>query len=293
MTDITTSNTDIYKTITEKIIACMEKGTLPWRQPWTCSTDVMRPVRANHQAYSGVNILILWIAAHEKGYTSGHWLTIKQANKLNAKIRKGEKATQIVYADKFEKEVLTENGEKEIKSIPYLKTYNVFNADQIEGLPTAYYVYDTHKILNPDTKDETLEKFFASTGAEIVKGSFAGYHLIDDKIIMPPFEDFIDAPSYYATLGHEFVHFTRHKDRCNRDFGPYKFGNESYAKEELVAEIGSCFLGADLGFEPEFREDHAAYIQNWLDVLKNDKKFIFNAAAHAQKAVEFLHKLQS
>jgi len=289
----TETKTDIYTSITQKIIASIESGTLPWRQPWTCSTDVMRPMRSNHQPYTGINVVILWIAAHEKGYVSNHWLTMKQANALNAKIRKGEKATQIVYADRFEKEVTLDNGEKEIQSIPFLKTYNVFNANQIEGLPTAYSVPDIHKTLNPDIRDEEIEGFFAKTGAEIVQSTFAGYHLIDDKILMPPFEDFEDAPSYYATLAHELVHWTRHKDRCNRDFGPSRFGNESYAKEELVAEIGSCFLGADLGFEPEFREDHAAYIQNWLDVLKNDKKFIFKAAGHAQKAAEYLMAYQN
>lgn len=109
---------------------------------------------------------------------------------------------------------------------------------------------------------------------------------------MPPFECFLDAPNYYATLAHELTHWTRHPSRLNREFNRKKWGDEGYAKEELVAELGACFLGADLGFEPVTKEQHAAYIQSWLTVLKNDKKFIIQAASYAQKAVEFVTKLQ-
>jgi antirestriction protein ArdC len=108
---------------------------------------------------------------------------------------------------------------------------------------------------------------------------------------MPPFEAFTDAPAHYATLAHEVTHWTKHPARLDRTFGASRFGNEPYAKEELVAELGSCFLAADLGLEPELREDHAAYIQNWLEVLKNDKRFIFTAASYAQKAVDYIHGL--
>ena len=109
---------------------------------------------------------------------------------------------------------------------------------------------------------------------------------------MPPFEAFRDAESYYATLVHEMSHWTRHPKRLDRDFGRKRFGDEGYAMEELVAELGSAFLAADLGITPEVREDHAAYIGSWLKVLKNDKRAIFTAAAHAQRAADFLHSQQ-
>lgn len=282
--------TDIYTTMTQKIITSLENDMIPWHQPWMSSMDVMKPLRANHQPYSGVNILFLWIAACEKGYTSNHWLTMKQANSLNAKVRKGEKATQIVYADKFDKEVVNDKGETEIQKIPFLKSYWVFNADQIEGLPTAYYVPELHRHLNPDIRDEKLDAFIDKTKAQIEEGNEACYRRVSDKIEMPPFENFENAMSYYGVLSHELTHWTGHKLRLGREFG--KYGDETYAKEELVAEIASCFLGAELGFEPAFREDHVPYIQSWLKVLKNDKKFIFQAAAQAQKACEYLQQLQ-
>lgn len=289
-TTIQEPKTDIYTTMTQKIITSLENGTIPWHQPWISNMDVMKPLRSNHQPYTGVNILFLWIAACEKSYTSNHWLTMKQANSLNARIRKGEKSTQIVYADKFDKEVVNERGEAEIKHIPFLKTYAVFNADQIEGLPDLFYVSEKHRSLNPDCRDEKLDLFVSNTKAHIKDGNDPCYKRVSDLVEMPPFENFENAVSYYSILSHELTHWTGHKSRLNRDFG--KFGDETYAKEELVAEIASCFLGAELGFEPEFREDHTPYLQSWLKVLKDDKKFIFQAASQAQKACEYLQQLQ-
>ncbi|MGB5468755.1 MAG: zincin-like metallopeptidase domain-containing protein [Sedimenticolaceae bacterium] len=137
------------------------------------------------------------------------------------------------------------------------------------------------------------ERFFAAIGADIRHGGNRAYYTItDDYIQMPPFESFHDAESYYATLAHETTHWTRHGTRLERDFGRKRFGDEGYAREELVAELGSAFLSADLGLTPEVRDDHSAYIESWLKVLKGDKRAIFSAAAHAQRAVDFPNELQ-
>jgi len=290
-----TPTKDIYSQITQKIINDLEKGQLTWRKPWSdenLASHVMRPLRWNNIPYTGINTIMLWATAAEKGYASPYWMTYRQATDMKAHIRKGEKGATVVYADKFTKEEKAADGTTSIQQIPFLKQYTVFNASQIEGLPEAFYKLPEPTIVNEEKRIEALEQFFKQTKANIFTGSKAAYSVATDRIEMPPFECFIDAPSYYATLAHELTHWTRHPRRLDRDFDRKKFGDEGYAKEELVAELGSCFLAADLGFEPVTKEDHAAYIKGWLAVLKNDSRFIFHAAAHAQKAVEYIAGLQ-
>lgn len=291
-----TRNNDIYDRITQKIITYLEQGELVWRKPWSSDNlagNVMRPLRWNDIPYTGINTIMLWATAAEKGYASPYWMTFKQADSMKAHVRKGEKGTFVVYADKIVREEPTSDGQTETVQIPFLKQYTVFNASQIEGLPEGFYKLPEIKNVNPETRIEELERFFEQTKAKIVTGTEAAYVLTRDHIEMPPFECFIDSPNYYATLAHELTHWTRHPSRLNRDFNRKKWGDEGYAKEELVAELGACFLGADLGFEPVPQEQHAAYIQSWLQVLKDDKRFIVQAASHAQKAVEYVTALQA
>jgi antirestriction protein ArdC len=145
----------------------------------------------------------------------------------------------------------------------------------------------------PIARIARADRFFAATGADIRHGGTRAYYAEGaDYVQMPPFETFRDAESYAATLAHEVMHWTKHETRLARDFGRVRHGDEGYAKEELVAELGSAFLGADLELTPEVREDHAAYIASWLKALRDDKRLIFNAAAHAQRAVDYLHGLQ-
>jgi len=173
-----------------------------------------------------------------------------------------------------------------------MKGYSVFNAEQIEGLPTHYYQL-AEPVLDPVQRIDHAENFFGATGAAIRHGGNQAYYTVGaDYIQMPPFEAFRDAESYYATLSHETTHWTRHPSRLDRDFGRKRFGDEGYAAEELVAELGSAFLSADLSLTPEVRDDDTAYIASWLKVLRDDKRAIFTAAAHAQRAVDFLHGLQ-
>ncbi|WP_338875025.1 zincin-like metallopeptidase domain-containing protein [Spirosoma sp. SC4-14] len=297
-TSATTGQTqdDIYARVTSKILTDLENGNLSWRKPWHSehmTNQVMQPLRWNDIPYTGINTLILWNAASDQGFTSPYWMTFKQATDMKASVRKGEKGTQIVYADKFTKEEEDANGDLKSSQIPFLKSYTVFNASQIEGLSDGFYKTPEPVVINGQARDPKLEGFFAQTKADIYTGSKACYTQSTDRIQMPPFESFETAMRYYAVLAHEICHWTKPPHRLNRDFGKKHYGDEGYAKEELTAELGACFLAADLGFEPQPEEHHAAYIQSWLHVLKDDKRFIFQAASHAQKAVEYIYALQS
>jgi antirestriction protein ArdC len=291
----TEPQTDIYSRITNQILADLERGELTWRKPWNAdhlAGHVMRPLRWNGIPYSGINVLVLWASAAEKGYASPYWMTFKQAGMMGAVVRKGEKGTHIVYADHLLKEEAGENGQTNTRKIPFLKSYTVFNTSQLDNVPPGFDEVPAAAIANPDTRLAEIEQFFAHTRADIVVGAQASYTITTDRIQMPPFESFEDATSYYATLAHELTHWTRHPTRLNRDLGRQRYGDEGYAKEELVAELGACFLAADLGIEPMPQERHAAYIQSWLEVLQHDKRFVFSAASLAQKAAEHIWKLQ-
>lgn len=288
------SQNDIYARITNKIIEHLEKGNLTWRKPWNSenlSGHVMRPLRWNNIPYTGINTLVLWGTAAEKGYVLPYWMTFKQAIEMRSTVRKGEKGAQIVYADRIVKED-EKDGETKTTSIPFLKSYTVFNAAQIDGLPEVFYQIPEIAVSNPEQRNEELENFFIQTKADIYIGTQASYNQGSDRIQMPPFESFESAVGYYATLAHEVTHWTKHPKRLNRDLGRKQYGDEGYAKEELVAELGACFLAADLGFEPMPEEQHAAYIKSWLKALKDDKRLIFVAASQAQKAVEYIHSTQ-
>ena len=220
-------------------------------------------------------------------------MTFKQAQELGGHVRKGEKGSLVVYADRIRRtELDVDTGEEAEREIPFLKGYTVFCVDQIDGLPERYYA-KVEPRLDPVQRIDHAESFFAATGADIRHGGNQAYYSVThDYIQMPPFECFRDAESYYATLAHETTHLTRHPKRLDRDFGRKRWGDEGYAAEELVAELGSAFLCSDLDMTPEPREDHAAYIGSWAKVLKNDKRAIFTAASYAQRAVDYLHSLQ-
>ena len=295
----TTSNskrTDIRTRVSSTIVEQLERGTLPWRQPWKAehlAGRITRPLRHNGQKYSGINIITLWMSAEMSGFVSPFWLTFNQARELGAFVKKGEHGSPVVYASKFTKKDTTEAGDEIEQEIPFLKEYTVFNAEQVEGLPS--YFNDVAQIVQnpPLQRIEQAERFFANTQADIRYGGNRAYYAFEaDYVRMPPFETFRDAESHAATLAHELTHWTRHTTRLNREFGRKRFGDEGYAVEELVAELGSAFLCADLAITPEVREDHASYIASWLKVLKDDKGAIFTAASHASRAVDFLHGLQ-
>ena len=295
LTQPNASQNDIYARITNKIISDLAQGNLTWRKLWNAehlAGQVQRPLRWNGIPYSGINTLMLWGTAAEQGYVSPYWMTYKQAVELKANVRKGEKATQVVYADKITREGENNKGELTTSQIPFLKCYTVFNASQIDGLPESYHQSTAPTVTDSKLRNAELDAFFKQTKADIYTGTQASYAQQTDRIQMPPFESFTTVTDYYAVLSHELTHWTKHPTRLDRDLGRKHHGDEGYAKEELVAELGACFLAADLGFEPMPEKQHAAYIQSWLQALQDDKKLIFTAASHAQKAVEYIHHIQ-
>lgn len=287
---------DIYQKVTDRIIADLEKGELTWLKPWSAGNlegRITKPLRHNGQPYSGINVLMLWDAAVERGYLSPIWMTYKQASELGAHVRKGERGNPVVYANTITKTEEQEDGTEEERSIPFMKAYTVFNVEQIDGLPEHYYS-KPEPVIDTTQRIDHAERFFAATGADIRHGGNQAYYSGgSDRVQMPVFECFHSPEAYYATLAHELTHWTKHKSRLDREFGRKRWGDEGYAREELVAELGAAFLCADLGLTPEPGMDHAAYIQSWLKVLKEDKRAIFSAAAHAQKAADFLHGQQA
>lgn len=288
--------TDIYEKVTATIVAELEKGERPWLKPWNAehaAGRITRPLRANGIPYRGINVVMLWGSAVEHGFSAPLWLTYKQAQELGGQVRKGEKGSLVVYANTISRTETDEaTGEEHERDIPFMKGYTVFNAEQVDGLPAHFYAVQA-PTLDPVARIERAESFFAATDAAVRHGgNQAFYTMAEDRVQMPPFETFRDAESYYATLAHEVTHWTRHPKRLERDFGRKSWGDEGYAMEELVAELGAAFLSADLDLTPEPRPDHAAYIASWLKVLKGDKRAIFSAAAHAQRAADYLAALQ-
>lgn len=290
---------DVYSRITNKIIHELEQGTRPWMKPWSNKTPdtngIVRPLRHNGVPYRGINVLMLWGEQMASGFASPYWLTYQQATEYGGHVRKGERGSLVVYASKYTKTETNDSGEEIERNIPFLRGYTVFNASQCEELrPERFGSVSDQPLPEPLFKRiENAESFVSHTEADIRHGGNQAFHHYDPSYIqMPPFAAFRDAESYYGTLLHELTHWTRVPHRLNRDFGRKRWGDSGYAAEELVAEIGSAFLCADLGISLEPRPDHASYIESWLKVLRDDKRAIFTAASHAQAAADYIHGLQ-
>jgi len=297
MTNTTAINRqDLYARVTDRIIADLEHGVRPWLKPWNAghaAGRITRPLRHNGTPYSGINVLLLWSEAVARGFSAPFWMTFRQAAELGGHVRKGETGSLVVYANRIRKTETDEDGNEAEREIRFLKGYTVFNVEQIDGLP-AHYAAPAVAVLDLVARIADAERFLTGCGAIVHHGGNRAYYSPgSDSIQLPPFESFRDAESYYATFAHELTHWTGHSSRLDRDFGRKRRGDEGYAREELVAELGSAFLAADIGLTPEPRDDHAAYIGHWLAVLKGDKRFIFSASAHAQRAADFLHGLQT
>jgi len=281
---------DPHAEITALILADLETGVRPWTRPWTTQGAVSRPLRPDGQPYHGANVLTLWVRAARCGYARPVWMTFRQALALGGAVRKGEKGAPVVYAAPV---VTADDRDEETQACRggrFLKRYMVFNLDQIEGLDDRY-----PQPARPDVAEriDHAERYFAATGADIqAGGDTACYRPDADAVHMPAFEAFQDPEAYYAVLAHELIHWTGHPSRLDRDLTLGRFGDEAYAREELVAELGAAFVCADLGLTLEPRPDHAAYIASWLRVLRNDTRFIVAAAAHAERAAKLLAEKQ-
>lgn len=285
---------DIHQEVTNSIIQQLEAGTIPWQKPFIGTDQAILGLPFNYTTgnkYKGINILLLWCSAMAKNYQCNEWASFKQWSEKKEAIRKGEKGNLIVYYDTFEKEI-----DGETQKIPFIKTSYVFNRCQLEGYePEPIVIPDTNSVVE---KIDAIEVFVKNTKAIIEhKGEGAYYSRSEDKIVMPYPEHFLDTEAcrategYYSTLFHELTHWTGSKDRLERVKGK-RFGDNAYAAEELVAELGAAFLCSGFGIASSDHRNNAAYIDHWLKVLREDKKIIFSAASEASKAVTFLEELQ-
>lgn len=285
----TAPRTSLYDDVTAKIIAQLEAGTFPWVQPWGKPGAAAPGLPRNAltgRAYSGINILLLWGAAIQGGRASQRWLTFRQAIKAGGSVRKGERGTMVVYADRFtpesEKDRARETGE-DAKVVPFLKRFTVFNLDQCEGLSGIAPEPAPPPECEQVPRAEGLIR--ASRADFRIGGTRAFYHPGEDYVQVPPQPAFFAPIDYYRTALHELTHWTGHPSRLGRDQSG-RFGSAPYAREELAAEMGSAFLCAALGIVPTVR--HADYLANWLAVLREDNRVIFRAASQASKAADFL-----
>lgn len=286
------TKTDTYQDVTNAIVAQLEVGTKPWRCEWqtggAASPFGALPRRAGGEYYRGINVLLLWLSAGQHGFTAARWMTFKQAIELGGCVRKGEKGTRIVFFKKLEKTAPNaETGQDETRLIPMLRTFTVFNVEQIDGLPAEYYPAP-FVAADPVERDHAAEAALRSCGAAIREsGDKAFYAPGPDFVNVPELARFSSTGGFLATLSHELCHWTGHKSRLAREFGT-RFGSNAYAFEELVAEIGAAFVGARLGIVGDHIDNHAAYLAHWLEVLAQDKRAIFKAAALAQAAADMV-----
>jgi len=274
---------NLQKLVTDRILDQLKNGVVPWKKPWSGYSGGVFPRNAvTKRGYSGVNVVLLWITAQERGYTTPLWLTYKQASEAGGQVKRGEKSTVVIYASAYEKE----NDQGETRNIPFLKSFNVFNVAQIEGLQLE----DTApRIQNKDERDAIADAFMRSTGADIRHGeSRAYFRRKDDFIMLPDFGTFTSSDAYYATAFHELTHWSGAENRLNRDLGK-RFGDHSYAAEELVAELGSSFICAEFGIDCEGQD--SAYIASWIKLMTDHESAIVAAASAASKAVEFMRSL--
>jgi len=288
-----TGKFDAQQAVTDRIIAAIEAGTPPWQKPWTGERGgAAFPMRACREPYRGINVILLWLEADAKGYTSPFWFTYRQAQEEGAQVRKGEKSCPVIKFGTFEvdKGDVATGDDGGPRQVMFTKLYNVFNADQIDGLPESYYRRPEPARDLGTEPDAELAAFFAATGAAIDTSDDprAYYNPVTDRIHMPPVGTFLSAGAYYATLAHEATHWTGHGSRLDRI---KKFADRTaYAFEELIAELGNVILCTHLGLTPDF-EQSAAYVESWLKALKEDKRAIFRAAAEGQKAADLLIQL--
>lgn len=291
---------EIIENVVANIIKELESGTMPWAKPWendnTTVSGFGLPLRHNGQAYNGFNVLALWASAMESGFKSRFWLTFNQAKELKGAVKKGSKATAIIYAAQANKQTVDEStGELTESNYSFLKVYSVFNADQIEGLPEHFYAKEAEIVETTEGTDFDIipgQAWFNNIPAKIVNGGNKAYYSPSkDFIALPFYTQFRSKQAYASTAAHELIHWTGHESRLNR-LAPAKWGDNTYAYEELIAELGAAFAVAQFGLVPAIREDHAPYIQNWINKLKADPKILVNAASKASQALQFLNDFQ-
>jgi antirestriction protein ArdC len=285
------TRTSLYDEITDQIIAELEAGRLPWVQPWgsaSAGAPLALPKNAaTNRQYSGINILMLWGSVIAHGFAGQSWLTFRQALTLGGHVRKGERGTSVVYADRFvpadDKRRARETGE-EAQAVPFLKRFTVFNIDQCDGLPEDIAIAAPPPL--PGMIAPVVEDLIKATGIDFrIGGNRAFYAAAEDYVQVPPPAAYFEPVNWHRTALHELCHASGHKSRLDRDLGG-SYGTRKYAFEELVAELGAAFSCASLGIVPTVR--HADYIGAWLEILREDNRAIVRAASHASKAADYL-----
>ena len=278
--------TDIHQQITDQILEAMEQARTTGRRLWDSQPSLPMNLTTG-KPYQGINTLILWAAGLQNAYTSPYWLTYKQASDKGGQVRKGEHGTLCVFYKPWEaQESNTETGETETTRGAVLKSFRVFNLDQVDGIEAP-----AREPRAPFAPIEDAERILQASPARIVEGGAqAFYRPATDTIYLPAREAFINPEAFYSTALHEVTHSSGHASRLARDFSG-RFGTEAYAFEELIAEVGSAFLGADIGILGATLPYHADYLSNWIKILRNDKKAILTAAAQASKAHAFIKGL--
>jgi antirestriction protein ArdC len=271
--------------VTDRIIAELERGATPWIKPWTTYASAGEDQNIiSKKPYNGINRVILGMS----GFSSSKWASFKQWQELGATVRKGEKGTMILFYSPIKKESINPaNGQLESSAYHCLKSYFVFNADQVDGIE----IEKPATVEKPFIDVPALEKRVSDTGALIHHGSSSAFYRRDsDSIHLPNKGDFKSESDYYATLLHELIHWSGANFRLDRTKGK-RFADTAYAFEELVAELGAAFLCQDYQIQGDLR--HADYIGSWLKCLKDDNKAIFNAAALAQKAADYVNTIKA
>ena len=278
---------DLHQQITDRIIEAMETARGTGRRLWGSQPSLPLNL-ATGKPYTGINTLILWAAGLKHAYASPYWLTYQQATQQGGQVRKGEHGELCVFYKPWEIEEATDTGESETRKGAVLKSFRVFNLDQINGIEAPA------KAERPAFVGlQEADLILAACPVPVMIGNGetqAYYHLSSDTIHLPAPERFTSPEAFYSVALHEMTHSTGHSSRLNRTFGK-RFGDEAYAMEELVAEMGSAFLNADLGIINATLPDHADYLASWIKVLKSDKRAILTAAAQAAKAQAFIKAL--
>jgi antirestriction protein ArdC len=277
---------DLYQTVTDRIVAQLETGVLPWVKGWSTGGSMVPMNAVTERPYSGINVLLYWASA-EKGWSRPRFLTFKQAKDAGGHVRKGEHGMPLYF---FKQLTVEDKASGEEKHIPMLREYTVFNVSQCENLSDRISSGEYVAALNPDQREYLADQFIGSTGADFREGAGAPCFVPSkDFITVPAFREFHNLPEYYAAAFHELVHWTGAKHRLDRDMKS-RFDTNAYAMEELVAELGAAFLCAEFGFD-NAHDNQASYLDHWLKVLKADNRAIFTAASKAQKAADYLRSL--
>lgn len=290
------STSGVAARVTRQIVELLNQGVRPWTPPWFGGDALALPLRANGQAYRGVNVLILWAAAQTHGFSSRRWFSFRQAKALGGAVRRGARATHVIFYSPAEARDDAPNSAatKEATTSPerraILRSFAVFNGDQIDNLPET--MIGPLQICASSEADialtARLEPLFARVPATVRHGGARACYAPDaDVILMPPRTAFSSAAAYFATLAHELAHWTGHATRLDRDLQTRRTPL-AYAREELVAELAAAFLGAELHLPPDHIEDHAAYIDSYLKILDREPGALLAAAGKAQAAVDVL-----